>query len=37
MGEAASIDGVKAIALQVQADPDADELETVRDYGSANC
>jgi hypothetical protein len=36
-GAAASIDDVKAVALQVQADPDADELETVRDYGSANC
>ena len=37
IGEAASIDDVKAIALQVQADPDADDLETLRDYGSANC
>jgi hypothetical protein len=35
--QATSIDALKASALQLQADDRAEDLETVRDYGSANC
>jgi hypothetical protein len=35
--QATSIDALKASALKLQTDDRAEDLETVRDYGSANC
>ena len=34
---ATTTDDLTGIALQVQADERAEDLETVRDYGAANC